>query len=67
MEKSSEYSVMHLAEWMRKHELEEMEKMSREAVELTIWIHNGETEVLFGGKAVDKFNEYNKYILNKRS
>lgn len=30
-----------------------------EQVELTIWIHNGKTEILFGDKAKNKFMEYN--------
>lgn len=30
-----------------------------DSVALTIWIHYGETEVLFGKKAGSKFNEYN--------
>jgi len=30
-----------------------------DSVVLTIWIHDGVTDVLFGRKAADKFNEYN--------
>lgn len=36
-----------------------------DAVELTIWIHDGKTEVLFGEKAADKFIEYNKLYCSK--
>ena len=34
-------------------------------VELTIWIHNGVTEVLFGDRAKEKFDEYNKMYSSK--
>lgn len=30
-----------------------------DSVALTIWIHNGRTDILFGREAADKFNEYN--------
>lgn len=31
-----------------------------DSVKLTIWVHDGRTDILFGSAAVDKFNQYNE-------
>ena len=52
---ASNFEEWYYSRWERHHVRSDI----GEFVCLTIWIHNGKTEVLFGDKAIAKFNEYN--------
>ena len=52
---SSNFDALYFECWDTNHVRSDV----ADSVVLTIWIHNGETEVLFGKKASSKFNEYN--------
>ncbi len=50
-----DFEEMYFGDWDEAHVRSDV----GDSVVLTIWIHDGKTEVLFGNKAAVKFNEYN--------